>query len=238
MTSFLKTPSLVVPFFIDKLCVVIPMKSPKRSKQRLVGSLSDAARESLSLTLFENTLAFFQRHFPMLDVLVVSESLDVLAIAQTYEANTLFDDGGNGLNGALDFACDWVKKSGYDSQLIVPSDIAVLDPKEITTLMTAIHDAQVVIAVAKDGGTNALLTSPPDAIQFEYGCDSAAVHQANALNNRLACRSLHLSNLALDIDQSEDLQVAVIRQPERFKAWRSTGSSLMKKTFVKEHHYA
>jgi 2-phospho-L-lactate/phosphoenolpyruvate guanylyltransferase len=238
MTSFIKTTSLIAPFFIDKLCVVIPMKSPKRSKQRLVGSLSDTARESLSLSLFENTLVFFQRHFPMLDVLVVSESLDVLALAQTYEANTLFDDGENGLNGALDFACDWVKQTGYDSMLIVPSDIAMLDPAEFVALMSAAGDTNVVIAVAKDGGTNALLTSPPDAIQFEYGCDSAAVHQANALNNRLACRSLHLSNLALDIDQSEDLQVAVIRQPERFKAWRSTGSSLMKKTFVKEHHYA
>lgn len=223
---------------IDKLCVVIPMKSPKRSKQRLVGSLSDSAREKLSLTLFENTLAFFQRHFPMLDVLVVSESLEVLSLAQAYEANTLFDDGEKGLNGALDFACDWVKQSGYDSQLIVPSDIAVLDPEEITTLMTAIHNAQVVIAVAKDGGTNALLTSPPDAIHFEYGCDSASAHKANAMNNRLVCRSLHLANLALDIDQSEDLRVAVIRQPERFKAWRDTGSSLMKKTLIKERHYA
>jgi 2-phospho-L-lactate guanylyltransferase len=238
MTHHFATYSPSIYHLIDKLCVVIPMKAPKRSKQRLVGSLSDAARESLSLTLFENTLAFFQRHFPMLDVLVVSESLDVLAIAQTYEANTLFDDGGNGLNGALDFACDWVKQTGYDSMLIVPSDIAMLDPAEFVALMLAAKDACVVIAVAKDGGTNALLTSPPDAIQFAYGCDSAEVHQANALNNRLACRSFHLSNLALDIDQSEDLQVAVIRQPERFKAWRSTGSSLMKKTFVKEHHYA
>lgn len=238
MTSFLKAPSLMAPFFIDKLCVVIPMKSPKRSKQRLVGSLSDTARESLSLTLFENTLVFFQRHFPMLDVLVVSESLDVLALAQTYEANTLFDDGENGLNGALDFACDWVKQTGYDSMLIVPSDIAILDPAEFVALMSAAGDTNVIIAVAKDGGTNALLTSPPDAIHFEYGCDSASAHKANAVNNRLACRSLHLANLALDIDHSEDLQVAVIRQPERFKAWRDSGSLFINKSHIKERHYA
>lgn len=228
MTSF-----LLAPCFIDKLCVVIPMKSPSRSKQRLVGSLSDSSREKLSLTLFQNTLAFFKQHFPMLDVLVVSESLDVLSLAQSYETNTLFDDGSKGLNGALDFACDWVKQSGYDSQLIVPSDIALLDYQEIIDLMAAIHDAQVVIAVAKDGGTNALLTSPPDAIPFEYGCDSASAHRANALRNRLVCRSLHFANLALDIDHSEDLQVAVIRQPEQFKAWKQTSLPP-----VKEQHYA
>ena len=238
MTHHFATYSPSIYHLIDKLCVVIPMKSPKRSKQRLVGSLPDAARESLSLTLFENTLAFFQRHFPMLDVLVVSESLEVLSIAQSYEANTLFDDGEKGLNSALDFACDWVKQSGYDSQLIVPSDIAALDPEEIIALMKAAHDAPVVIAVAKDGGTNALLTSPPDAIHFEYGCDSASAHKANAMNNRLVCRSLHLANLALDIDHSEDLQVAVIRQPERFKAWRDSGPLFINKSHIKERHYA
>ncbi|QUX97475.1 2-phospho-L-lactate guanylyltransferase [Marinomonas sp. CT5] len=238
MTQYSAQYSPNVYQLIDKLCVVIPMKSPKRSKQRLVGSLSNAARESLSLTLFENTLAFFQQHFPMLDVLVVSESLEVLSLAQSYKANTLFDDGEKGLNGALDFACDWVKKSGYQSQLIIPSDIAALDPEEILTLMEAAHDASVVMAVAKDGGTNALLTSPPDAITFEYGQDSASVHRADAINNRLICRSLHLANLALDIDQSEDLETAVTRQPERFNAWRDSGSSLMKKAFIKERHYA
>lgn len=221
------------PVLTDKLCVVIPMKSPTRSKQRLIGSLSDSAREQLALSLFQHTLAFFQRHFPMLDVLVVSESLPVLQMAQTFEANTLFDDGEKGLNGALEFACDWVKQSGYDSQLIIPSDIAVLDKGEILTLITAVREAQVVIAVAKDGGTNALLTSPPDAIDFEYGCDSASAHQANARNNRLSCRNLHLPHLALDIDQGDDLQTAVMRSPKRFELWKKCFISP-----IKERRYA
>lgn len=220
-------------FLMDKLCVVIPMKSPQRSKQRLANSMTNEARESLSLNLFNNTLDFFQQHFPMLDVLVVSESLEVLTLAQSYEANTLFDDGANGLNGALSFACDWVKKSGYDSQLIIPGDIAVLDPQEIVALMEAAQDAQVVIAVAKDGGTNALLTTPPNAIDFEYGHASASAHKANAVSNQLVCRSLNFTNLALDIDHSEDLQVAVVQQPERFKAWRECFISP-----IKERRYA
>ena len=203
----------------DKLCVVIPMKSPQRSKQRLANSMTNEARESLSLNLFHNTLAFFQEHFPMLDVLVVSESLDVLGLAQSYEANTLFDDGEKGLNGALDFACDWVKKSGYDSQLIIPGDIAVLNPNEIRELIGAAYDAEVVIAIAKDGGTNALLTSPPDAIEFEYGNQSDRIHKGNAFENGLTCHSLNFTHLALDIDHSEDLKQAVIRAPERFNAW-------------------
>ncbi|MBR7888900.1 2-phospho-L-lactate guanylyltransferase [Marinomonas sp. A79] len=216
----------------DKLCVVIPMKAPKRAKQRLIGSLPNTSREQLAMTLFENTLRFFQRHFPTLDVLVVSESLEVLQVAQGFSANTLFDDGQAGLNGALTFACDWVKQSGYDSQLVIPSDIAVLDKREILTLIDAMAHAQVAIAVAKDGGTNALLTSPPDAIDFEYGCDSAVAHQTNARNNRLVCRALHLPYLALDIDQGEDLKQAAVQSPERFAVWKKCFISP-----VKEHRY-
>ncbi|MEP0072775.1 MAG: 2-phospho-L-lactate guanylyltransferase [Marinomonas sp.] len=220
-------------FLMDKLCVVIPMKSPQRSKQRLANSMTDEARESLSLNLFQNTLAFFQTHFPRLDVLVVSESLEVLDLAQSYDANTLFDDGENGLNGALTFASDWVKQSGYDSQLIIPGDIAVLNPDEVQALITVADDAEVVIAVAKDGGTNALLTSPPDAIEFEYGHQSARLHKGNAFENGLSCHSLNFTDLALDIDQSDDLKQAVIQAPERFDAWKSCFISP-----VKEHQYA
>ena len=217
----------------DKLCVVIPMKSPQRSKQRLANSMSNEARESLSLNLFHNTLAFFREHFPMLDVLVVSESLDVLGLAQSYEANTLFDDGEKGLNGALAFACDWVKQSGYDSQLIIPGDIAVLNPEEISQLIDAAKDTQVVIAVAKDGGTNALLTSPPDAINFEYGSNSAIAHKNNANAKQLDSQSLHFTNLALDIDHSDDLKKAVMQAPKKFEAWRECFISP-----IKEGRYA
>ncbi|WP_394182737.1 2-phospho-L-lactate guanylyltransferase [Marinomonas posidonica] len=207
---------------VNNLCVVIPMKSPAKGKQRLSSNLPAEARESLSLSLFETTLQFFQQHFPELDVLVVSESLDVLRLAQDYQANSLFDDGERGLNGALRFACDWVKQSGYDGQLIIPSDIAMLEKSEIQALLTAGLEAQVVIAVAKDGGTNALFTSPPDAIEFEYGCHSAVAHQTNAQMQQLSCRSLHLTHLSLDIDQKEDLSLASRRQPERFQFWHKS----------------
>ncbi|MGK0446216.1 MAG: 2-phospho-L-lactate guanylyltransferase, partial [Bermanella sp.] len=41
---------------MNKLCIVIPMKSPSRSKQRLAGCLLDQERETLAVGLFTNTL--------------------------------------------------------------------------------------------------------------------------------------------------------------------------------------
>ena len=205
---------------LKKLCVVIPMNSPRRAKQRLASCLSDASREKLALNLFESTLVFFRYEFASLDVLVVSDSREILALAQRHGALCLFDEGGLGLNGALDRACQKVTSLSYAHQLIIPSDIAWLDKQEIHTLLMAARESDVVIAEAKDGGTNALLTSPPSAIAFHYGVHSALSHHQQAARRGLRCCSLQLPHLSLDIDHSDDLEQATQQQPNRFKTWR------------------
>jgi 2-phospho-L-lactate guanylyltransferase len=204
---------------MNQLCVVIPMKSPRRSKQRLANVLLDDERRSLATALFIDTLAFFNEHFPDTHMLVVSESKHILNLANNYGAHSLFDDGFRGLNGALESASQWVKKSGFNRQLIIPGDIALLDLSEVNELLRAANSAQVVLAVAKDGGTNALLTSPPDAITYSYGENSAVLHAQSALKNNRSCVCLQLKNIALDIDLIEDLYQAAKQQPARFNQW-------------------
>ena len=193
---------------MKNLCIVIPMKSPLRAKQRLRECLTNETREQLAMHLYEKTLAFFQQHFNY-PCLVVSDSQQVLEMAQSYGAQTLFDNGKKGLNGALQQACQWVNAQGYEHQLIVPGDIAQLEKAEVKQLLQAAEQAQVVIGVAKDGGTNALLTSPPNVIEFAYGRQSALAHQAQTIALGVTCECLHLTNLALDIDQGVDLQQAL-----------------------------
>lgn len=204
---------------MNKLCIVIPMKSPSRSKQRLASCLLDQERETLAIGLFTNTLAFFHYHFPELPVLVVSESEYVLKLAENYGALTLFDSGVDGLNGALTSATNWIMNAGFTRQLIIPSDIALLERSEINTLLRAANVNQVVIARAKDGGTNALLLSPPNVIPFSYGQDSANLHEQKAKDKDCACSMLHLENFSLDIDNQRDLYQAAKYQPHRYQHW-------------------
>jgi 2-phospho-L-lactate guanylyltransferase len=63
----------------------------------------------------------------------------------------------------------------------------------------------MVIAPSHDGGTNALLLRPPQAIAYAFGEDSFARHRAMAAAAELACHTYHSSTLALDIDHPEDL---------------------------------
>jgi hypothetical protein len=70
-----------------------------------------------------------------------------------------------------------------------------------------------VIAESADGGTNALLLSPPDAIPFGFGPRSAAIHEAAARTTGLTAKRLRLPFLSRDLDTPSDLRT-LGRNPE------------------------
>ncbi len=189
------------------LNIVIPMKGLSRAKQRLKPVLSVEQREALALTLFRNTLQFLAVQHPKTPILVVTEDRYIAQIAEKMGATVLIEQGEQGLNHALEQASQWSLNAGFDSQLILPADIGHLDPLEIRYLIElGFSDAQVVIAAAKDGGTNALMTTPPNAISPSFGIQSSMRHLAQAHQNGLSVKRLTLEKLSLDIDVSADLQ--------------------------------
>lgn len=65
----------------------------------------------------------------------------------------------------------------------------------------------VTLVPSRDGdGTNAILVSPPDAFAPSFGPGSFARHRAQAAAAGIACRTLELPGLALDIDEPHDLR--------------------------------
>jgi hypothetical protein len=69
------------------------------------------------------------------------------------------------------------------------------------------HSPGVRLVQSPDGGTNALVLSPPHAIPFRFGPGSAARHRAEAVHRGMRAESVPLPSLASDIDQPEDLLV-------------------------------
>lgn len=193
-----------------KTCIVIPMKDPRLSKQRLSMALPSAQRQQLALTLFKQTLAFFNRHFPELPVLVVTGSTRISDLAERHGAMALLESEPAGLNGAARAAARWCCDHGFDSQLLIPADIAVLDEQEIRHLLSHQRKSRsMVICPAEDGGTNALLTTPPNVLPFCYGIDSCHAHLQAAVKRGVHCTQLKLENLAFDVDQPADLEQLV-----------------------------
>ena len=145
------------------LLFIIPMKDPAVAKSRLAEVLPDAVRARLAMALFRRMLGFLAEAQPEVDVLVVSES-DVIEVEVQ---GHFLRQKGSGLNEAVSEGAAWAKAQGYAAICVLPADLADPSADDLARLL-ALSEG-VSIAPAHDGGTNALLVSPPDAISFHYG---------------------------------------------------------------------
>lgn len=187
------------------VAIAILMKDPAVAKTRLSPVLANDARERLALLLFENTLQFFKRTHTGGAVGVVTASRETAAISRKYGASVIEEAGASGINAAADRATEWAIGIGATSLLLVHADIATWVDEEVEQLLAVRGRCSVVVGVSADGGTNALLLTPPDAIPFSYGPNSADAHEAAAHKSGRSCERLQLAYLSRDIDTPQDL---------------------------------
>ena len=190
-----------------KTSIAIPMKDPGQSKQRLASVLNPNQRQTLALTLFRQTLRFLNQHFSDYQLLVVTASSRIAAIAESYGAAVVIEKEGTGLNGAATLAAQWSCDHGFDSQLLIPADIPELSEVEIGQLLGQSRKSpSVLVCPASDGGTNALLTTPPNVVPFQFGRESCNAHLMAAKEQRVSCELLQLKKLTFDLDTPDDLK--------------------------------
>jgi 2-phospho-L-lactate guanylyltransferase len=192
---------------MQPLSIVVPAKDPGVAKRRLSPLLSAEARRAFAMAMFRQTLAFFRSQFAELPLLVVTDAEELAEAARQAGGRVLTDDG-SGLGPAIAQATAWSMAEGFQSQLIVPADIAVLSREEFVLLLSQPRpSASVIICPSADGaGTNALLTTPPDIIPHRYGPNSFAAHVEAARAQSVAVQILDLPGLALDLDTPADLR--------------------------------
>lgn len=186
------------------IAAAILMKDPAEAKSRLRPALASDAREHLALLLFDNTLGFLTAAHDG-PVAVVTRSATIAVRAAEKGAVVIDEPAGGDINMAAGLAANWARKTGATSLLVLHADIPTLTQDEFGRLLAAAKRADVVVAMSRDGGTNALLLTPPDAIPFRFGLNSADAHETTA---RAAGRSVErvlLPYLSRDIDRPEDL---------------------------------
>jgi 2-phospho-L-lactate guanylyltransferase len=188
----------------NRILVAMPMKPFIEAKSRLANTLPQPQRERLARSLFLSTQRFFASEFPQFDRLVVTSSSEVQGECWRVGARCLLESSVAGLNVAAARAVDWACMQGYDKLLLIPGDVPVWMRGEVRALFDAGREHDVVIARARDGGTNALLLRLPTPFEFRYGPDSAAGHLHVAQTAGLSVITYQLPFLAHDIDVPAD----------------------------------
>ncbi len=191
------------------LWAIVPVKPLRRGKSRLSGALSEDQREELNRVLLQRTLKTLLDLREVEQVLVVSRDSAALALARDMGARTVQEDGAPALNTALKRATVVAQVYASRGVLVIPADLPLLTADDVLALLQRASDPPVVV-IAPDRhrkGTNALLLSPANLIEYDFGGDSFERHCERARKAGARLEIVDLPSLGLDLDLPEDLEL-------------------------------
>ena len=194
---------------------VVPLKSPETAKSRLAPTLSATQRRELFFLMARHVLQTLRATPGISEVAVVTSSDDVARLAQDYRARVIRQLADAGTAQAFSAAISDLRPLQLDRVLLISGDLPLLSTAAVTTLLAARARGAGVVVVPdrRRIGTNALLCAPPDALAPCFGANSFAKHVALARDHGVSTTTLELDELALDLDDAEDLEYLRHRLP-------------------------
>ena len=112
------------------------------------------------------------------------------------------------LNAALTQAARYAVARGATKVLILPTDMPNLTAEDVQAMASPRgRGPQIIIAPSRDGGTNALMLQPGQAIPFAFGRDSFRRHRRLAMEAGIPVRVVESDSLLFDVDLPEDYRL-------------------------------
>jgi 2-phospho-L-lactate guanylyltransferase len=141
--------------------------------------------------------------------LVVTPDARVAEVARSAGATVLTEPRAAGLNAAVKMGLAFAHEHGATEALVLPADIPLATPDELRRIVASAAGSgppRALLVPSHDGeGTNALLLSPPGALQPSFGPGSFVRHLAQAVARKLDVQVVQPTGLANDIDEPRDL---------------------------------
>lgn len=187
--------------------VLVPAKNTRASKSRLAIVLSPRERVALALAMLKDVLTALSGVRCIRDVHVITDDPVIADIGKNFGAHILQDDHMGDLNAALHQARRHLKRCGVSECAVLAADLPLVSRDDLERLFDKhVQTPAATIAPAyDDGGTNALVMSPLDLLEFEFGPSSFERHCAQARRKECEPEIVRTAGLELDIDWPRDL---------------------------------
>src|ERR1700731_4459512 len=188
----------------------VPLKHPVCARHRLLEALTAKQRHSMYFTLARRIIIALRDVALVRDTVIVTSSAEVEIFAGHLGVRVMHQMRDEGINSACDAAIASSCAMGITNALIVAGDLPLVCSESLTALLQGAHLQQRGVTIVPDRrhvGTNALVCTPADAIRLRFGPNSFAEHLRTAREHGLAARIFESGELALDIDEPEDLDV-------------------------------
>lgn len=199
-----------------KAIAIVPVKRFAEAKQRLAPGLDDQQRQTLAAAMLGDVLDAVGAARAIERTILVSG--DPLAQEIAAEADTTIevvpDPADEGHNVAAGAGIARAEADGASCVVLLPGDCPLLDPRDLDRLLTGVPAGYAAIVPDRHGsGTNALVLSPPGAIEPAFGEGSRERHVAAARVAGIPFEVEEVPSLALDLDTPADV-VALTREIE------------------------
>ena len=191
---------------------VVPVKEFEGAKQRLSSRLSAEERRALATVMLEDVLEAVSAVRELAGMLVVTVDPVAASLAARYGARIVVEGAREGHTGAVAAAQRLLAREGQPSMMTMPGDIPQLTSAEIEATLAA-HGAApsfTIVPAHDDLGSNAVLSSPPDAVRLRFGEDSFYPHLDAARSRGIDPLVVRQPGIGMDIDNPADL-VAFLR---------------------------
>ena len=208
---------------------ILPVKSFDAAKQRLSTRLAGGSRKALARAMLDDVLASLRRVEALEAIAVVTRDRTAEAAAIGSGATVIWDHEEAGQSAAAAAGLAHALAGGFERALLVPGDTPLLDPAELTALLSRAEAAELGAVVVPDRhgtGTNALLLRPPDAIEPSFGPGSRERHEEAARAAGLTWEVDPLPSLLVDVDTPEDLTEVALLVEERHGLGAQTQGAL------------
>ena len=194
---------------LSRTWALVPIRGLESAKTRLGEDLDAEERVKLVTGLLRRTLLATRDARRIAGTIVVTMDPEAAGIAKELRAVGLVERA-PGLNAAIEAARSVAVARGATAVLVLPADLPSISPAAIDELVgtaasTPARGSLVAIVPDRHGpGTNALLMSPPGAIDPAFGEASRAAHAARAAAAGADWIELD-GPLSLDLDTPADL---------------------------------
>ena len=191
---------------------IVPLRGLETAKTRLGDELDAEERLELVVAMAERTLAGTRDARRIEGTVLVTADLAAAHLAERFGASTIVQRVA-GLNEAIREARVVATTAGATAVLVVPIDLAAISAAALDEIVAAGSGAidtspsrplVVVVPDRHGSGTNALLVSPPGAIEPAFGPGSRPAHASAAATADATYLELG-GPLIDDVDTAEDL---------------------------------
>jgi 2-phospho-L-lactate/phosphoenolpyruvate guanylyltransferase len=181
--------------------LLIPVKRFAEAKQRLQGTLSDHQRAGFARWMAARVIGAAGT----LPVTVVCDDTEVAEFARDRGASIAFAPG-RGLNGAIRFGLEALRRDGFERALVAHSDLPMV--QDFSWL--ADFDGFTVVPDRRGDGTPVLGIVLQTGFRVAYGVGSFQRHLQAANATGFLVRTVIDDALGFDVDVAADLDDAGI----------------------------